>query len=206
MMGRVPKLSDETRARRKHHILTSAWSCFSRNGFHATSMDDVIAASGMSSSAVYRYFGSKESLIQATTDEGLAKVRDIFVNLLAHDTCPTPAQTLALLVGELNDRAENPDYDMTRIALQTWAEALRDDSLHERARGLYLEILDCIAELAGRWRDGGYLPAYADTTAVAASLFSLMHGLIVMHHLVRDLRPEELREGIFLLGHAVGRA
>jgi AcrR family transcriptional regulator len=99
----VPKLSDQTRARRRQHILTSAWSCFSRNGFHATSMDDVIAASGMSSSAVYRYFRGKEELIEATTDEGLAKVRQIFVDLLAHESCPTPAQTLALLVGELDN-------------------------------------------------------------------------------------------------------
>jgi AcrR family transcriptional regulator len=83
----VPKLSDQTRARRRQHILTSAWSCFSRNGFHATSMDDVIAASGMSSSAVYRYFRGKEELIEATTDEGLAKVRQIFVDLLANESC-----------------------------------------------------------------------------------------------------------------------
>jgi AcrR family transcriptional regulator len=201
----MPKLSNETRARRRQHILTSAWTCFSRNGFHATSMDDVIAASGMSSSAVYRYFGSKESLIQATTEEGLANVRQIFLDLLAHESCPTPAQTLALLVGELNERADNAEYDMTRIALQTWAEALRDPSLHDRAQALYVETLDAIVELAGRWRDNGYLPAYADTKAVAASLLSLMHGLIVMHHVVRDIPSEELREGVFLLGNAVSR-
>ena len=201
----MPKLSDQTRTRRRQHILTSAWSCFSRNGFHATSMDDVIAASGMSSSAVYRYFRSKDELIQATADEGLAKVRQIFIELLACESCPTPAQTLALLVGELESRVENSEYDLSRIALQTWAEALRNPTLHERARVLYLETLDHIAELAGRWRDNGYLPAYSDTNAVAATLFSMMHGLIVMHHLVRDVPGAELREGICLLGNAVSR-
>jgi len=201
----MPKLSDQTRARRRQHILASAWSCFSRNGFQATSMDDVIAASGMSSSAVYRYFRSKEELIEATTDEGLAKVRQIFVDLLAYESCPTPAQTLALLVGELDSRVENSEYDMSRIALQTWAEALRNPTLHERARVLYLETLDHIAELAGRWRDNAYVPAYSDTNAIAATLLSMMHGLIVMHHLVRDVPAAELREGAFLLGNAVSR-
>jgi hypothetical protein len=124
---------------------------------------------------------------------------------LAYETCPTPAQTLALLVGELDSRVENSEYDMSRIALQTWAEALRDTALQDRARGLYLRTLDHIAELAVRWRDNGYLPAYADTNAVAASFFSVMHGLIVMHHLVRDVSAGELREGIFLLGNAVSR-
>jgi AcrR family transcriptional regulator len=201
----MPKLSDQTRARRRQHILTSAWSSFSRNGFHATSMDDVIAASGMSSSAVYRYFRSKDELIEATTDEGLAKVRQIFVDLLAYESCPTPAHTVAKLVGELDSRVGNSEYDMSRIALQTWAEALRNPMLHGRARVLYLETLDHIAELAGRWRDNGYLPAYSDTNAVAATLFSMMHGLIVMHHLVRDVPATQLREGIFLLGNAVSR-
>ncbi|NED82480.1 helix-turn-helix transcriptional regulator, partial [Streptomyces sp. SID11233] len=56
----MPRLSEDTRARRREHILRSAWACFSRDGFHAASMDDVIAATGVSSSAVYRYFRSKE--------------------------------------------------------------------------------------------------------------------------------------------------
>ena len=35
------------------------------------------------------------------------------------------------------------------LALQTWAEALRDPVLQKRARALYLETLDHIGELAG---------------------------------------------------------
>ena len=54
----MPRLSTELFAQRRQHVLTSAWQCFSRDGFHATSMDDIIAATGMSSSAVYRYFRS----------------------------------------------------------------------------------------------------------------------------------------------------
>ena len=33
--------------------------------------------------------------------------------------------------------------------------------------------------------------------------FSLMHGLIVMHHLVDDVPPDALRNGLSLLGAAV---
>ena len=49
----------------------------------------------------------------------------------------------------------------------------------------------------------GYIPPHADTNAVAATLFSLMHGLIVMHHLVDDVPPDALRNGLSLLGAAV---
>jgi AcrR family transcriptional regulator len=199
----VPRLSDKTRAQRRQHILTSAWTCFSHGGFHTTSMDQVIAATGMSARAVYRYFGSKEEIIHASAEEGVTRVRDIFSGLLERDPIPTPAETLTLLVAELRSRTSNPDYDMTRLALQTWAEALRDPVLQKRARTLYLETLDHIAELARRWRDDGHLPPSSDTNAVAATLFSLMHGLIVMHHLVDDVPADALRNGLSLLGAAV---
>jgi AcrR family transcriptional regulator len=198
----VPRLSDTTRAQRRQHILTSAWRCFSRDGFHATSMDDIIAATAMSSSAVYRYFRSKEEIIRASAEEGVSRVREIFVTLLDRDPCPDPAETLTLLVAELHRRTDNPDYDMTRLALQTWAEALRDPVLHHRARQLYVDTLEHIAELARRWRDNGYLPPDADTAAVAATLFSIMHGLIVMHHVVDDVPAPALRTGVALLGAA----
>ena len=89
------------------------------------------------------------------------------------------------------------------LAPQTWAEALRDPVLQKRARALYLETLDHIGELAGRWRDEGYIPPNVDTNAVAATLFSLMHGLIVMHHIVDDVPADVLRNGLSLLGAAV---
>ena len=138
-MALMPRLSEKTREKRRQHILTSAWRCFSRNGFHATSIEDVIAATGMSSSAVYRYFRSKEEIIRASAEIGVARVGDIFVGLLERDPCPTPAETLALLVAELHARTDNPEYDMSRVALQTWAEALRDPLLHEHARASYID-------------------------------------------------------------------
>jgi AcrR family transcriptional regulator len=198
----MPRLSETTRAQRRQHILTSAWRCFSRDGFHATSMDDIIAATGMSSSAVYRYFRSKEQIIHASAEEGVIRVREIFVALLDHDPCPDPAETLTLVVAELHHRSDNPDYDMTRLALQTWAETLRDPVLHHRVRQLFVDTLEHIAELAQRWCDNGYLPPDADTKAVAATLLSIMQGLIVMHHVVDDVPAHALRTGVALLGAA----
>ncbi|OBI12233.1 transcriptional regulator [Mycobacterium sp. E2327] len=198
----MPRLTEQTRAQRRQHILTSAWRCFSRDGFHATSMDQVVAETGMSSSAVYRYFRSKEELIHASAEEGVSRVRGIFLTLLDRDPRSTPAETLTHLVAELHSRTDNQDYDLTRIALQTWAEALRDPALHKRTRRLYLDTLDHIAQLAARWRDDGHIPADSDTRAVAATVFSLMHGLIVMHHLVTDISADALRSGVGLLGVA----
>lgn len=201
----MPRLSEKTRADRRQHILTSAWKCFSRNGFHATSIDDVIAETGMSSSAVYRYFRSKDEIIDATTEEGLTRVRGIFVGILGRDPSPSPAETVTLLTGELHSRTAHPDYDMTRIALQAWAEALRNPGLLERAHAIYSDTLGHIDELARRWRTEGHLSPNADTRATAATLFCVMHGMIVMHHLVDDVPAETLHTGLSLLGTSLAR-
>ena len=196
----MPRISDKTRAERRQHILTSAWGCFSRNGFHATSMDEVIAATGMSSSAVYRYFRSKDELIDAAIDEALALVRDIFVRLLEEQEPPGPGQTLATIVAELHKRTQHPDYDLTRLALQTWAEAVRRPLLAARTRAHYHEVRDLLAQLTKRWKTSGYLPPDADSDAAAAVVFALMHGLLVCHHLGADVPLSQLTRGITALG------
>ena len=58
----------EPRASRIDHtgrILEAAIACFSRSGFHGASMQEICAEAQMSPGALYRYFPSKESIIEA---------------------------------------------------------------------------------------------------------------------------------------------
>ena len=111
----MPRLSEQVAAGRRRHVLESAWRCFSRDGFHATTMDDVIAATGWSSSAVYRYVRSKDELIEAAARESLSQFDAIVTGLLASDPVPSPTQTLAALVTALDDRTRHQGYDLTRL-------------------------------------------------------------------------------------------
>jgi len=49
---------------RRAAILDAAEQCFSRSGFHQTSMSDICQAAGMSPGNLYRYFPSKEAIIE----------------------------------------------------------------------------------------------------------------------------------------------
>jgi AcrR family transcriptional regulator len=49
---------------RRATILDAAEQCFSRSGFHQTSMSDICQAAGMSPGNLYRYFPSKEAIIE----------------------------------------------------------------------------------------------------------------------------------------------
>ena len=61
----MPRVTAAHRDRQRSRILQAAEKCFARSGFQATSMDEVIATAGMSSSTVYRYFPEgKRSLVR----------------------------------------------------------------------------------------------------------------------------------------------
>jgi AcrR family transcriptional regulator len=158
----VPRISDATRAGRRQRILIAAWVCFARNGFQATSIDDVIAASGMSSSAVCRYFRSKDEIVEGTVEVGLARLRDRFRAMLEQPTRPIPAEAVALIAGPIQAMSSGPEPDMTRIAMLSWAEVLRRPPLRERSRALYGEALDHATELASQWLQDGHVRSGSD--------------------------------------------
>ncbi|MFD4876494.1 TetR/AcrR family transcriptional regulator [Streptomyces sp. NPDC058420] len=198
----MPRLSSETLEQRRRHVLVSAWRCFARDGFHATSMDDVIAATGMSSSAVYRYFRSKEELIEAASQESLAQLRELFARLLAQEPTPTPAETIGVLADQLANRSADVDYDLSKIAIHAWAESLRRPELAVGTRDFYLDLRVLLTELAQRWQDAGSLAPDADPEAVATVLLTLMPGMIVNQHLVDPVSAAQLVAGLCVLGAA----
>ena len=54
---------------RKNQILDAAKHCFEQKGFHATTMAEICARAQISPGALYRYFSSKEEIIDAMCDE-----------------------------------------------------------------------------------------------------------------------------------------
>src|SRR6266496_1923487 len=78
----MPKISPAHEQHRRDQILAAATACFARQGYHATSMDDVVRESGLSVGAIYTYFSSKEDLFVALADarseQSLAYMNDLF--------------------------------------------------------------------------------------------------------------------------------
>ncbi|MFQ6058258.1 MAG: TetR/AcrR family transcriptional regulator [Anaerolineae bacterium] len=60
----MPKVdvADERRAQ----IIEAALACFARKGYHLTTMDDIVAESGLSKGSLYWYFKSKKEIFLAT--------------------------------------------------------------------------------------------------------------------------------------------
>ena len=58
---------------RESQILVAAKHCFSRVGFHSTSMAQIATQAQMSVGQIYRHFPSKESLIEGIVREDVAR-------------------------------------------------------------------------------------------------------------------------------------
>src|SRR5437588_12979287 len=69
----MPKVSDEHLDARRRQIIDAAIVCFARDGFHRATMQDVCREAGLSPGAIYRYFPSKDAIIEAIADERHAR-------------------------------------------------------------------------------------------------------------------------------------
>ena len=78
----MPKISEEAREARRTQILDAAWRCFDKEGLHATTMQDIIGASGLSAGAVYSYYKSKDDLIFAAVTTCATSIGLGFAGLL----------------------------------------------------------------------------------------------------------------------------
>lgn len=62
--------------KRRRAILAAALGCFARDGFAATTMDEIRSASGASIGSIYHHFASKELLAGALYLEGIREYQD----------------------------------------------------------------------------------------------------------------------------------
>ncbi|MFW3168450.1 TetR/AcrR family transcriptional regulator [Geodermatophilus sp. CPCC 206100] len=198
----MPRVSEDHLAARRDQIIDAATARFAANGFQATGMADVIAASGLSAGAVYRYFRSKDELIEAIVDRVLGQAAGRFDQLLAAEDAPAPADAVATAVDLVATIAERGPVDMTRVAVQAWGEALRSPGVAAVVDRAYRTIRRYFAEVVRRAQATGQLPRDVDPEPVAAGMLSLVLGFLLQRLLLGDVAPAAYADGVRALVRA----
>lgn len=140
----MPKVSPQYRDERRAHILAAARRCFVRDGFHQTSMQDLMREAGMSSGAIYRYFNSKDAMILAICEENLGGIAAIVRESLQHGSGAAEALAAAMEYAS----ARHTQDGFGAIALLVWSEALRNPALAARLRESFEATADALAKTA----------------------------------------------------------
>jgi len=164
----MPKVSQEYRDERRAHILAAARRCFVRDGFHQTSMQDLVSEAGLSSGAVYRYFPSKDAMIEAIAEQNLEEVTAVLRDSLASGV--TVGDAMACVLRHVG--ARHAEDDFAAIAVLVWSEALRNPTLAARLR----ESNEAAAQaLSEKHPTGQQVPA----RAVADLLLCVLPGYLM---------------------------
>jgi AcrR family transcriptional regulator len=175
----MPRVTEQYIQRRRRQILDAAWRCFAHNGFHATTMDDVIEAAGASPSVVYRWFRGKDELVTAVVLEALAGLLEAERELLRREPPPTLADAVEYILTSAVAWTTRSGEDLSALAVQTWTEALRSPEVHELVAGQLHQLRDGLAELIRRQQALGAIPAGVDADAAARPLFALFPGFVL---------------------------
>ena len=190
----MPRVSAEHLTARRQQILDAARACFLRNGFHQTSMQDVIKEANLSVGAVYRYFPSKNDLITALAEQVIDQITAMFGELVSSDPPPSLAMAMQRATDFVTDQT-GPDGTM-RMALQIWSEAMYDPTLAAFVSQVYARIRTILDRFAERAIESGALPAGTEPQTVAVVLFSLMPGYALQRILTGGPEPEVFKAGL----------
>ena len=174
----MPRVSDDHLAARRRQVLDAALRCFERDGFHATSVRDVVRESGLSAGAVYSYFPSKDDLVLAVVEPILETVTGVLDRVLA-DGSHAPAEVVQGVLRGVWPIAVTSEANYTRVAVTAWGEALRDPTVYGIAERTYGMVHRRLTERVEQWRDAGHLPPDTDAVALGQVLFSLLVGAVL---------------------------
>jgi AcrR family transcriptional regulator len=173
----MPKVSQEHLERRRRQILDAATDCFAREGFHATSMQDIFRASGLSAGAVYRYFPSKNSLVKAIAENMLTEVLTPAIDAVSGQ-CLEPAEALASIAVFFE-----PNGLRARtlpVIVQVWAESFRDPEMAGLTRDMINHISERLTQI---------LPAGTPPEA-ARLIMAALQGFTIQSAILGDVTPE----------------
>lgn len=111
----MPRVTQSHLDARRQQIVDAARARFASHGFARTSLADIVAESGLSTGAIYRYFGSKDDIVLAVCEQ-------------ARDALPT-ALTNEAVDGFLDHIRTMAAQGHAKLVAQIYAEAAYSPSL-----------------------------------------------------------------------------
>ncbi|MFJ8822430.1 TetR/AcrR family transcriptional regulator [Streptomyces sp. NPDC102467] len=196
----MARVSQEHLAARRRQILDGAALCFARNGFHATSMQEVLKEVDLSAGAVYRYFRGKDELIHATVMEVLDDVRTAFETVGRQTPLPPPYELVGTVMGEIHRERPALRVDgascFPRLVVQVWSETLRNDDLAAVIQAGFDKVRAVWVEIVKGYQEAGTMRTDADPDAVARTMVAAAQGFLIQQALFGEVPIATLQIGL----------
>ena len=172
----------------RERIVARAAELFAERGVAATSLDEVLAASGAGKSQLYHYFRGRDELVEAAVGLRCAQVLAGLTQALG--AVASLAELEQALAGFADDyeRMGLPGCPIGSLAAEV---AERNEGARRRAAAAFDAWEKLFADALERMRDRGELRADASPTALATALLASIEGGMVLSQTRKD--PASLR-------------
>lgn len=161
-------------AERKQQIFAAALACFSRRGYYQTTMDDIVAESGLSKGALYWYFDSKKAiflgLFQAVMDQ-FGETWSAVVNDSTRSATEKLRGSLAVFESGLEELV--PFFS---IMMEAWALTRHDEDVESLIREFYKPYLQLMESIVRQGIESGEFHV-RNAHAAALVVMTLFDGI-----------------------------
>lgn len=190
----MPKVTETHLEQRRQQILDAAIACFARTGFYQTTMADIAAQAGVSDTLAYRYFGSKDEIIEAAVlQHGDTTLDQILGNPGEEEDVLSLVDMLLTADVHRFERREEVEATMG-MHFQSWAEALHDDSIREQVVDHWRQHFEVVEALVNRGQRSAQISPDFDARAVAWVALAIHYGLNLLGVLDPTVDLEDCRK------------
>ena len=174
MLQRTPEAPGDRRAR----ILDAAERCFVRTGFHRATMQEIATEAGMSPGNLYRYFPSKDAMVEGLAGRDRADIARDFERF-------AEGEDFLAVFKELGRKhfAEEP-RGKAIMCLEIWAEATRNPVFARLTSSFEQDVVERLADLLEAARVAGSVSPEIEPRAIATLISTLANGLFVRKAIV----------------------
>ena len=170
-------------------VLDAVRDQFWAKGYEATSVDDLMRATGLGKGSLYRAFGGKRQLF-LTVLESYAEARVQEVRAAMTRPAPAVERLRAALRVIPGDPGPIP-FDRGCLLANTATElAGRDEEVLARARRAYALVTELISNTVREAVEDEALPSDTDASSLGRLLFAVMQGVEFLSK--TGMPPEEL--------------
>ncbi len=164
----------ERRDMQVQRIMEAAKVCFVRHGFQGASMQQICAEAGMSPGALYRYFASKEAIIEAITEQDRREDIELFRVMVGMPSAIDGIVAVAMAhMHHIHERGLAPLFAEIR------AESMRNPAVARCCMENMGQVQDMLQTYLGAAIERGEIDPVTDLPTLMASLMSIGEGLML---------------------------
>jgi len=173
----------DRKAATRAQILQAALVRFSEKGFHQTTMDDIVAQSGLSKGALYWHFKSKQELFIALVEWFILELGKEIAHAWTEEmSAADKIRTMALVSLESSEQL----VPFVKVFLDFWAQTPEDEQLRQIFNSIIEKYQSELGEIIAEGIASGEFRAVKEPRKLSLALFGMLDALFLYYTLLGD--------------------